>query len=125
MRRLLVVTSVLVVIAVGEHMAVPGLSLIGGLPGLRTIMSVYWAALAGRRSDDCRRRLCADGATRRLELEGGRRRSRSDRGDLRGGGAHELAPLDLCARDILAWCVLVAAVTAIAVFSSGDQRRGH
>ena len=66
MRRLLVVASVLVVVAVGQHMDVPGLSVIGGLPGLRTIMSVYWAALAGRGhrrlvwASPCRRR-CAPG----------------------------------------------------------------
>jgi hypothetical protein len=45
-RRLLVLSTVMLLVAVAQHMAIPGLSVIGALPGLRPISAVYWAALA-------------------------------------------------------------------------------
>ena len=45
-RRLLILLVVLGVVAVVQHMGVPGLSVIGGLPGLRAVSAVYWASMA-------------------------------------------------------------------------------
>jgi hypothetical protein len=46
-RRLLTVTAALGLFALALHVGVPGVRLIGDLPGFRAIRQDYWAALAG------------------------------------------------------------------------------
>ncbi len=93
-RRLLVVMLLLVLVAVAQHMAVPGLSAIGGLPGLRTISGVYWAALAGA-ATTVGVGLAVHTALRSgLRLEGSRGDGRFDGGGPRCRRRHELACLE-------------------------------
>jgi hypothetical protein len=44
-RRLLIVSLALGGVAVAQHMNVPGLAVIGGLPALRTVANTYWMAM--------------------------------------------------------------------------------
>ncbi len=46
-RPLLILLVGLVLLGLGMHLGVPGVELLGNLPGLRSISQTYWAALAG------------------------------------------------------------------------------
>jgi hypothetical protein len=45
-RRLMILAVGLLVVAMAQHLAVPGLDVVGGLPLLRNIAGAYWMALA-------------------------------------------------------------------------------